>query len=653
MLLFFVFLPLFSFFYAWILEILVGKQKAILAVAHLYIVLFFFSLILFFKVCIIGNFYYLILGTWINCNLVVINWGFIFDTLSVIMLIMVGIVSGSVHFYSVGYMKEDPSLIRFLSYLSLFTFFMFILVTGDNFIQLFLGWEGIGLCSYLLISFWNTRVQANKSALKALVINRIGDFGFLIGSLLLFYFFRSLDFSIVFSLSPYFKQITVSFLGINIKCLDIICFFLFLGSMGKSAQIGLHTWLPDAMEGPTPVSALIHAATLVTAGVFLIIRCSPLFEFSQTVLVFIMFIGGLTAFLAATIAITQDDIKKVIAYSTCSQLGYIVFICGLSEYNLSMFHLINHAFFKALLFLAAGSVIHSISGDQDIRRFGKLTKFIPFTYSMMLLGFLALAGFPFLSGFYSKDLVLEIAFSKYSVDSLFSYWLGSVSAGLTAFYSFRVLFYTFWTKTNLFRYYLQNIHELPRNMGFSLSILSIGSLFSGYLLKDAFVGIGTIFWGNTIYKLEYFDTCLDLEFIPLFIKNIPLFFSIFGILLAILLNSILDSYKQIVFNKNVSYKNIIVSYPQSFFFIFWFFFHKWYFDYIYNYYFGYTILNYSYKCFYKLIDKGFIEIVGVNNLSRICYKIAIEVSHTQLGIIYHLSSFLFLGLIFLILFVII
>jgi NADH-ubiquinone oxidoreductase chain 5 len=287
------------------------------------------------------------------------------------------------------------------------------------------------------------------------------------------------------------------------------------------------------MEGPTPVSALIHAATLVTAGVFLIIRCSPLFEFSQTVLIFITFIGGLTAFFSATVAISQDDIKKVIAYSTCSQLGYMVFICGLSEYNLSMFHLINHAFFKALLFLSAGSIIHSMSGEQDLRRFGKLTKFIPFTYSMMLLGFLALSGFPFLSGFYSKDLILEISFSKHLVGSLFSYWLGSISAYLTAFYSFRVLYYSFWSEANLFKHYIQNIHELPKNMAFALGNLYIGSLFCGYFLKDAFVGIGTTFFGNSIFKLDSHIISLDFEFIPISVKNMPLFFSLMGIFLAV------------------------------------------------------------------------------------------------------------------------
>jgi proton-translocating NADH-quinone oxidoreductase chain L len=645
MLLVFTFLPLFSFFSIWISELILGKQKAVLIATHLYIIIFVLGLVSFLNVCVFGEFHYLTLGTWVNCGLIIINWGFTFDTLSVSMLLMVGIVSGSVHFYAVGYMKEDPCLVRFISYLSLFTFFMFILVTGDNFIQLFLGWEGIGLCSYLLISFWNTRIQANKSALKALIVNRMGDFGFICGSLLIFYFFRTLDFSIIFILAPFFKDVSLVIVGYQFKSLDIICFFLFVGSMGKSAQIGLHTWLPDAMEGPTPVSALIHAATLVTAGIFLVIRCSPLFEFSKTILIFIMFVGGLTAFFAATIAISQDDIKKVIAYSTCSQLGYMVFICGLSEYNLSMFHLVNHAFFKALLFLSAGSVIHSISGEQDLRRFGKLTKFIPFTYSVMLIGFLALAGFPFLSGFYSKDLILEITFSKHLLGSTFSYWLGSVSAGLTAFYSFRVLYYTFWSQANLFKYYLRNIHELPRNMAFALVVLSIGTLFSGYFLKDAFVGIGTTFWGNSIYKWDVYNIGLDFEHIPLGIKNIPLVFSLSGIFIGITLSTFCDFYKKFTVKK--AHKKVVVNYPQYFINMLWFFFNKWYFDYVYNYYFGYSILNYSYECFYKLLDKGIIENFGPNGLSIVCYKVAARINYNQSGVIYHLACFLFLGLIFL------
>jgi len=641
-----VFFPFFSFLYIWFSEFFIGKWKSINLVANFYIIIVFFGLYAFWHTCILGDFQYLTLYTWVNCGLVVINWGFIFDSLSVSMLLMVGIVSGTVHFYSIGYMKEDPALVRFISYLSLFTFFMFILVSGDNFIQLFLGWEGIGLCSYLLISFWNTRVQANKSALKALILNRVGDFGFLCGVMLIFYFFRNLDFSVVFNLGSYFKDSTVVFLNWNIKCLDIICFFLFLGSMGKSAQLGLHVWLPDAMEGPTPVSALIHAATLVTAGVFLIIRCSPIFEFAETTLIFITFIGGLTAFFSATVAVTQDDIKKVIAYSTCSQLGYMIFICGLSEYNASMFHLVNHAFFKALLFLGAGSVIHSMSGEQDVRKFGKLTKFIPFTYSMMLLGFLALAGFPFLSGFYSKDLILETSFSKHSLGGGFSYWLGTVSAGLTAFYSFRVMYYTFWNSSNVSRYYLQNIHELPNKMGFALSVLSVGSLFSGFLLKDAFVGIGTSFWGNAIFKRDVHTVGLDFEFIPLAAKNLPLCLSLTGIFLAIILNSIIKMFQTKESEKN-NYNILLVSYPQSYVFFVWFLFHKWYFDYIYNYYLGYTILQYSYYTFYKLIDKGLIEILSLQGLNIISYKLSLQISRTQLGAIYNLNCFLFLGLILL------
>lgn len=290
------------------------------------------------------------------------------------------------------------------------------------------------------------------------------------------------------------------------------------------------------MEGPTPVSALIHAATLVTAGVFLIIRCSPLFEFSEVTLFFILLCGGLTSFFAATIAITQNDIKKVIAYSTCSQLGYMVFICGLSYYQLSMFHLVNHAFFKALLFLGAGSIIHSISGEQDLRKYGNLVNFIPYTYSSMFVGFIALSGLPFLSGFYSKDLILEIAFSKYTIGSLFVYWLGTLSAGLTAFYSFRVFYLTFWGKTLSFKYYLQKSHELPKNMGFSLLILVSGSIFSGYFLKDSFVGLGSTFWGNSIFVLSNHNLHLDYEFIPLFYKNLPLALSVCFSLLALCLN---------------------------------------------------------------------------------------------------------------------
>jgi len=645
-----VFFPLINFFSVWILDIIWGKRIAVWVIAHSYIIIVILGLISLKEVSFFNSFKYITIGSWIKCGLFVVNWGFIFDTLSVSMLLMVGIVSGTVHYYSIGYMESDPSLIRFISYLSLFTFFMFILVTGDNFVQLFLGWEGIGLCSYLLISFWNTRVQANKSALKALVVNRIGDFGFLCGLVLIFYFFRSVDFSVVFVLSSFFTKITFSIIGFDFFCLNIICFFLFIGSVGKSAQIGLHTWLPDAMEGPTPVSALIHAATLVTAGVYLIIRCSPLFEFASTVLFIILFFGGLTAFFAATIALTQDDIKKVIAYSTCSQLGYMVFICGLSGYNASIFHLINHAFFKALLFLGAGSVIHAMQGEQDLRKFGSLINLIPYTYSLMLVGFLALAGFPFLSGFYSKDLILELAFSKYNLAGIFSYWLGTLSAFLTAFYSFRVVYYTFLGKNISFKYYVQKVHELPISMGFALIILSLGSLFSGYILKDSFVGVGTIFWGNSIFILDNYNIGLDLEFIPLLIKNTPLICSLFGILFAVFWNYLWDLSKNfknfcwfMVWFKNNNNNNLKIN-SVAIVEIYRFLNHKWYFDFIYNYYVGYTILYHSYNSFYKLIDKGFIEMLGSQGLSLIIWKLSNFLSRKQLGYIYHLSSLLLLSL---------
>lgn len=337
------------------------------------------------------------------------------------MLLVVNIVSFLVHLYSTDYMSHDPNIARFMSYISLFTFFMLILITGDNFVLLFLGWEGVGLCSYLLISFWYTRIQANKSAIKALIVNRISDFGLTIGIIIIYSIFKSLNFATVFALTPFFYGKSFFFLGFDCDILSVIAGLLFFGACGKSAQIGLHTWLPDAMEGPTPVSALIHAATMVTAGVFLIIKCSPIFEYAPTVLTIITFVGALTAFFSATAGLVQNDIKKVIAYSTCSQLGYMIFACGVSSYHVSLFHLANHAFFKALLFLSAGSIIHSLSNEQDMRKYGGIMNLLPFTSIMLLIGSLSLMGLPFLTGFYSKDLILEIAYSKYTISGTFAY----------------------------------------------------------------------------------------------------------------------------------------------------------------------------------------------------------------------------------------
>ncbi|KAA3449939.1 NADH dehydrogenase subunit 5 [Gossypium australe] len=383
------------------------------------------SLIAFYEVALGASACYLRIAPWISSEI-----------LTVVMLIVVTFISSLVHLYSISYMSEDPHSPRFMCYLSIFTFFMLMLVTGDNFLQLFLGWEGVGLASYLLIHFWFTRLQADKAAIKAMLVNRVGDFGLALG---------------IF--------------------------------VGKSAQIGLHTWLPDAMEGPTPVSALIHAATMVTAGVFMIARCSPLFEYSPTALIVITFAGAMTSFLAATTGILQNDLKRVIAYSTCSQLGYMIFACGISNYSVSVFHLMNHAFFKALLFLSAGSVIHAMSDEQDMRKMGGLASSFPLTYAMMLMGSLSLIGFPFLTGFYSKDVILELAYTKYTISGNFAFWLGSVSVLFTSYYSFRLLFLTFLVPTNSFGRDRLRCHDAPIPMAIPLILLALGSLFVGYLAK--------------------------------------------------------------------------------------------------------------------------------------------------------------------------
>jgi len=390
-------------------------------------------------------------------------------------------------------MAYDPHLPRFLSYLSLFTFFMLILVTADNFVQMFVGWEGVGLCSYLLINFWFTRIQANKAAIKAMILNRIGDFGLVLGILIIFVEYKAVDYATVFAITPIFIDKLFNFLNFDCDLISIICFFLFVGAVGKSAQLGLHTWLPDAMEGPTPVSALIHAATMVTAGVFLIARSSPLFEYTPSILGLVTILGACTAFFAATVGLLQNDLKRVIAYSTCSQLGYMVFACGLSNYSVGVFHLVNHAFFKALLFLGAGSIIHAVADEQDMRKMGGLKKLVPFTYSMMVIGSLALIGFPFLTGFYSKDVILEIAFGKYTLEGHFSYILGSVGAFLTAFYSTRLLYLTFLSSPNGHRAVISTAYDSSYQITISLFLLGIPSVLMGFYTKDMIIGFGSDF----------------------------------------------------------------------------------------------------------------------------------------------------------------
>jgi NADH-ubiquinone oxidoreductase chain 5 len=596
-----------------------------------------FSYIIFYDVALCQSPVYIKLFTWINSGIFDVSWGFMFDTLTVLMLVVVTTVSTIVHLYSIGYMEADPHIPRFFSYLSLFTFFMIILVTADNLVQMFVGWEGVGLCSYLLINFWHTRLQANKAAIKAVIVNRVGDFGLVLGMLAVFYIFKTLNYTTLFALVPFYAleiKGSLSLLGFNIDMLTFICICFFIGAVGKSAQLGLHTWLPDAMEGPTPVSALIHAATMVTAGVFLIARCSPLFEYSPAALMVVTCFGAMTAFFAATTALVQNDLKRVIAYSTCSQLGYMVFACGTSNYSVGVFHLANHAFFKALLFLSAGSVIHALGDEQDMRKMGGLAKLIPFTYAMMFIGSISLMGFPFLTGFYSKDAILELAFGKFTVTSHFAYWLGTVSASLTAFYSMRLLYLTFINKTNSYRFSIQHIHDLPKIMGYPLFILVFGSIFVGYLMKDMVIGVGTNFWGNALFVLPENLAIFDAEFLPVVIKLIPVIFSLSGAFFSYLIYVVLSA--DFIYSIKMSKFGII---------FYNFFNRKWFFDKVYNEFINQYVMKMGYHISYKLIDRGIIENLGPFGISNFFYSNYMKLNFMQTGLIYHSALVILLGVI--------
>ena len=596
---------------------------------------FFISLFVFYEVALMNCFVYINLINWIDSNILNVDWGFLFDSLSVLMCCVVTFVSSLVHLYSTEYMSHDPHLPRFMSYLSLFTFFMLILITADNFIQMFVGWEGVGLCSYLLINFWFTRIQANKAAIKAMILNRIGDFGLLFGILIIFVNFKAVDYATVFSLTPFFINVKFNFLNFDIELLPLICVFLFIGAVGKSAQLGLHTWLPDAMEGPTPVSALIHAATMVTAGVFLISRCSPIFEFCENVLNFITFLGAATAFFAATVGLLQNDLKRVIAYSTCSQLGYMIFACGLSNYSIGVFHLANHAFFKALLFLGAGSIIHAVGDEQDMRKMGGLKKLTPFTFSVMVIGSLALIGFPFLTGFYSKDLILEVAFGKYSLTGHLSYYLGTFGAFFTAFYSTRLIYLTFLSKPNGFKSVICSAFDSSYQISVVLALLAIPSIFVGFYTKDMVVGLGTDFWGTSIFINPQNLNVFDAEFIQIFFKLLPVILSLFGVFSAfifyIFFNKFLFQIKTSFYGKKLY--NFLNK--------------KWFFDKIYNDYLAQFFFKIGYSVSYKTVDRGIFEIFGPSGLSNTILKKALSLSKLQTGLLYHYTFIFLVGSTFL------
>jgi NADH-quinone oxidoreductase subunit L len=438
---------------------------------------------------------------WITSGALEASWSLRIDTLTAVMLVVVTTVSSLVHAYSIGYMAHDDSRPRFFSYLSLFTFAMLMLVTSDNLVQLFFGWEGVGLMSYLLIGFWYLKPEANAAAIKAFIVNRVGDFGFALGICGIFLIFQTLQFDPIFAAAPAMEGKTLRFLSWDVDVLTALSLLLFIGAMGKSAQFLLHTWLPDAMEGPTPVSALIHAATMVTAGVFMVARMSPLFEYAPQALAFVTLIGATTAFFAATVGCAQNDIKRVIAYSTCSQLGYMFVAMGVGAYGVGMFHLFTHAFFKALLFLAAGSVIHALHDEQDIRRMGGLRSKIPITWALMLIGTLALTGFPLTAGYYSKDAIVEAAYAGHNQFAAYAFWMTVVAALLTSFYSWRLMFLTFHGETRADHHAFEEAHESPPVMTVPMAVLALGSLAAGIAFAPFFIGEGyKAFWGASLFE---------------------------------------------------------------------------------------------------------------------------------------------------------
>ena len=461
-----------------------------------------------------------------------VDWALRIDTLTAVMLVVVTTVSSLVHLYSIGYMEEDPHRPRFFAYLSLFTFAMLALVTADNLAQLFFGWEGVGLASYLLIGFWYHKPEANAAAIKAFIVNRVGDFGFALGIFAVFMMVGSIDFDVIFAQAPALTGKTINFFGWHADALTLICLMLFMGAMGKSAQFLLHTWLPDAMEGPTPVSALIHAATMVTAGVFMVARLSPLFELAPNAQTVVIFFGATTAFFAATVGLVQNDIKRIVAYSTCSQLGYMFVAMGVGAYSIGMFHLFTHAFFKALLFLGSGSVIHAMHHEQDIRHMGGLRKKIPFTYAMMLVGTLALTGFPFTAGYFSKDAIIEAAFVSKNPLAVYGFAATVIAALLTSFYSWRLVFKTFHGKPHDHHHY-EAAHESPLVMLVPLAALAVGSIAAGYPFKEYFAGHHVAEFFRDSLKFAPSNHILDaIHHVPLGIALLPTVMMAIGLAIA-------------------------------------------------------------------------------------------------------------------------
>ena len=615
-----------------------SRGSALIAVMFL-LLTFFCAVIAFYEVALSGCVCSIKVSSWFDSEMFDSSWGFYFDSLTTVMLLVITSVSSLVHIYSISYMSEDPHLARFMSYLSLFTFFMIMLVTGDNLLVMFLGWEGVGLSSYLLINFWFTRLSANKASIKAMLVNRVGDFGLALGIMATFSLFKSVNFPVIFALLPLMVDESIVFLNCSFHGLTVIAICLFIGGVGKSAQLGLHTWLPDAMEGPTPVSALIHAATMVTAGVFMLARCSPLFELAPTASIVIASLGGMTCFFAATCGVFQNDLKRVIAYSTCSQLGYMVFCCGVSNYSVAVFHLMNHAFFKALLFLGAGSVIHAIGSNQDMRKMGGLVQLLPFTYAMMLIGSLSIVGFPFLTGFYSKDVILEVAFARYTISGNFAYWLGASCVFLTSYYSFRLCFLTFFSVNKSLKSEVERSHDAPLAMAFPLMVLALGSIFVGYCGKDMILGIGTTFWGSAIVSLPEMNNILESEALPGKVRLLPFFFTLLGIALAWSLSPTSGEKNSVILLR--AYRAKIAKPIKQ---LYWLLNKRWFFDKALNDIFAQSLLSFGYQISFKRLDKGAFEILGAQGIASFFSKATREATYLQSGWLYHYAFIMVIGL---------
>ena len=610
-------------------------KKLNLMLSHIFscamIIIPFFLSLYFLNLTLSENYNLVVpLFEWLKSGDLSTEWSLRLDLLTSIMLVVVTSVSSLVHIYSIGYMSHDSHQTRFFAYLSFFTFAMLILVTSNNFLQLFFGWEGVGLASYLLIGFWYKKDTANSAAMKAFVVNRVGDFGFLIGLAILFYYAGSLNFDVIFSLNEQLSLSTFSIFNKEFNVLNTACFFLFMGAMGKSAQLFLHTWLPDAMEGPTPVSALIHAATMVTAGIFLVARCSPLFEMSPSILSFITVIGASTAFFAATVALVQNDIKRIVAYSTCSQLGYMFVALGSGAYQIAIFHLFTHAFFKALLFLGSGSVIHAVSDEQDIRKMGGLYKLIPFTWIVMLIGTLGLTGAPLMSGYYSKDGIIEAAFVSQTEGNLYAFYLLVLSALLTSFYSWRLIFLTFNGKSNISTEIFSKIHESPKVMLVPLFILSIFTIFSGVYFVDYFMYHDYQYlWQSSIYLSENNHVIESIHNVPKWVKYSPLVMMVIGLITAVIFYLLYPKVPKFLSSQfNPVYKFLL---------------NKWYFDEIYEFIFVRNISRIG-NFLSNFGDKRIIDGLGPDGISLRVMDIAKQISRIQTGYIYHYAFAMLIGL---------